>query len=507
MDRDRLSNLVILGGGTAGWMTAIGIAQVLQGQVAITLVESEAIGTVGVGEATIPPIKLFNQMAKLDEDEFLRETKASLKLGIEFSGWGKANDRYIHLFGNVGQGLGLAEFFQYWLRAREEGLAKDFDLYSLTGAAARGGKASRATGIRGSKLEGITYAYHFDAGLYARHLRREAEKLGVTRVEGKVARVARNAESGQVSSLELEDGRIIDGQFFVDCSGFRALLIGDEMESAYTDWTHWLPCDRAVAVPCENGARLRPFTQSIAHRAGWQWRIPLQHRTGNGHVFSSAHMSEDEAIQTLLDNLEGEPLGDPRVLRFITGMRAEPWRGNVVAIGLSSGFLEPLESTSIHLIQVGITKLLSLWPDTGFDPAIAAEYNRKMRFEYESVRDFIIAHYHLNQRDEPFWKGLREMEIPDSLRRKLEVFAATGKVYRDHDELFTEIGWFQIMMGQNFTPRTYHPLADRISRDQLGQFLTDIETIVARGADQMTTHEDFLRSIGADLTLAKEPAA
>ncbi|MCJ8191595.1 tryptophan halogenase family protein [Sphingomicrobium aestuariivivum] len=503
---NRIQRLTILGGGTAGWMAAIAFARVLGHQVKVTLVESEAIGTVGVGEATIPPIKIFNQLAGLEEDEFLRQTKASLKLGIEFSGWGGADDRYIHLFGNVGQSLGLSEFFQYWLRAREEGIAKDFDLYSLTGAAARAGKAERATGIRGSKLEGITYAFHFDAGLYARYLRSEAEKLGVDRIEGKVAGVERDAETGFVTALKLEDGQQVGGEFFIDCSGFRALLIGEEMGSAYSDWTHWLPCNRAVAVPCENGAKLRPFTQSIAHKAGWQWRIPLQHRTGNGHVFSSAHMSEDEATQILLDNLEGEPIGDPRVIRFTTGMRPEMWKGNVAALGLASGFLEPLESTSIHLIQVGISKLMSLWPDTACDPALAAEYNRKMAFEYESVRDFIIAHYHVNQRPEPFWRQVATMDVPDSLQRKLDVFKSSGKIYRDHDELFTEIGWFQVLMGQNFTPERYHPLADRLSRDQLAGFLGNIEQIVGKAADQLPSHEDFLASIGAPPTL-KETAA
>ena len=504
MDATRLEHVTIVGGGTAGWMTALALARVLGHQVKVTLVESPAIATVGVGEATIPPIKLFNQLAGFEEAEFLRETKASLKLGIEFQGWGRADSRYRHLFGTAGQQLRLGEFFQYWLRGRDEGVANDFGRYSLTGAAADAGKAAPVGAIKGSRLEGITYAYHFDAGLFAAYCRSKAEALGVTRIEGTICGVERDGESGFITALRLDDDRLVGGEFFIDCSGFRALLIGEEMGSEFIDWSHWLACDRAVAVPCANGPRLRPYTQSLASEAGWRWRIPLQHRTGNGHVFCSARMSEEEATRQLLEGLEGEALGEPRVVRFRTGMRREFWKGNVAALGLSSGFLEPLESTSIHLVQAGITKLMSHWPASDFAPALVAEYNRRMTFEYESVRDFIIAHYHLNSRPEPFWQAAAAMDVPDALRRRIELFEASGKIFRDEDELFTEIGWFQVLTGQGVAPRTWHPLADKLSSQQLGQFLGDIETLVTRAAAQLPAHEDYLRSVGAEVMLEKE---
>ncbi|WP_265561662.1 tryptophan halogenase family protein [Sphingomicrobium arenosum] len=506
MSEQRIETVTIVGGGTAGWMAAIALARVLGHQVKVTLVESDAIGTVGVGEATIPPIKEFNAMVGLDEDEFLRESKASFKLGIEFVGWGDADSRYTHLFGAQGQSLGLSEFSQYWLRGREEDIAQSFEHYSLTGAAAREFKMARVGAIKGTRLSGMTYAFHFDAGLYARYLRREAEKLGVTRIEGKVEAVERDDETGFVRAAELDDGRRVEGEFFIDCSGFRALLIGETMGAEYRDWTHWLPCDRAIAVPSENGARLRPYTQSIAHAAGWQWRIPLQHRTGNGHVYSSAHMDEDEATRLLLDTIEGAPLDDPRMIEFTTGTRPEQWNGNVAALGLAAGFLEPLESTSIHLIQAGIRRLLSLWPDKNCDPSLIAEFNAHMAGQYEATRDFIIAHYHVNRRPEPFWREMASMDIPDSLKFKLDVFRASGKSYRYADELFTDVAWFQVLNGQGVRPERYHPLADKISSEQLGAFLGDIESVVDRAAGQLPTHEDFLRSIGAELTLAEEMA-
>jgi len=489
----RIKNVVIVGGGTAGWMAATALARTLGHQLNIRLVDSDAIGIVGVGEATIPAIRLFNAMAELDEDEFIRETKASFKLGIEFHNWGKLGDRYMHAFGQFGQSLGLLEFFQFWLRARKEGVARPFAHYSLTEVAAQAGKFARIARIPNTALEGITYAFHFDAGLYAKYLRKVAEGIGVKRTEGIVKSVERDGESGFVQSVTLESGEAIEGELFIDCSGFRGLLIGQALGVGYDDWSRWLPCDRALAVPCENGPKLRPFTQSIAHSAGWQWRIPLQHRTGNGHVFCSEFISEDEAADVLLSNLEGKPLADPRLIKFTTGMRERAWEKNVVTLGLSSGFLEPLESTSIHLIQNGIAKLLSMFPDKSFNPAVVGEYNRKVAFDYERIRDFIILHYHANQRDDsPFWKRCREMEIPDALKAKLEVFKATGKVYRDEDELFVEIGWFQVMTGQNIVPATYHPMADAISHEQLGNFMADIEAIVARAASALPAHEEFL---------------
>ena len=493
MADNRIKNVVIVGGGTAGWMAATALARTMGHQLNIRLIESDAIGIVGVGEATIPAIRLFNAMAELDENEFLRETKATFKLGIEFHNWGKLGGRYMHAFGQFGQSLGLLEFYQFWLRARKEGVAKPFGHYSLTEVAAQSGKAAHLARIPNTALEGITYAFHFDAGLYAKYLRGVAEGIGVTRTEGIVNSVQRDAESGFVKSVTMDNGEVIEGELFIDCSGFRALLIGQELGVGYDNWSQWLPCDRAFAVPCTNSPRLRPFTQSIAHSAGWQWRIPLQHRTGNGHVFCSDFISEDEAANVLMSNLEGEPLGEPRLLKFTTGMRQRAWEKNVVALGLSSGFLEPLESTSIHLIQNGIAKLMSMFPDRSFNPALIAEYNRKVAFDYERIRDFIILHYHANQRDDsPFWERCRKMAIPETLKTKIDIFKATGKIYRDQDELFVEIGWFQVLTGQNIMPETYHSMADAIGHDELKNFMADVESIVARTAAGLPTHEEYV---------------
>src|SRR5688500_5006646 len=379
-------------------MAAAALTATLGHQLRIRVIESDEIGIVGVGEATIPAIRLFNALAGIDEDEFIRATQATFKLGIQFQNWGDIGESYMHAFGQIGQSLGVLEFHQYWLRARRQGVAGPLCDYSLNATAARLGKFARIPRIPDTSLEGLTYAFHFDAGLYARYLRGVCESRGVTRTEGKIVSVEQRAEDGFVRSVTLEDGQSIAGELFIDCSGFRGVLIEQALGAGYEDWSHWLPCDRAIAVPCENNGPLRPYTQAIAHAAGWQWRIPLQHRTGNGHVFCSEFMSEDEAAAILLANLEGAPLAEPRTLRFTTGMRRKFWDRNVVALGLASGFMEPLESTSIHLVQNGIAKLLSLFPDKSFEPSAIAEYNRKVTFDYERIRDFIVLHYFANQR-------------------------------------------------------------------------------------------------------------
>ena len=474
-------------------MAATTLSKALGHQLDIRLIESDEIGIVGVGEATIPAIRLFNALAGINEDEFIRATQATFKLGIEFQNWGRPGDCYMHAFGQFGQSLGLLEFFQYWLRARKEGIGGSFWDYSLNHRVAKAGKFARLPVIPNTKLEGLTYAFHFDAGLYARYLRGVSESRGVRRTEGKIVSVQQRPEDGFISSVTLESGEVVEGELFIDCSGFRGLLIEQTLQAGFEDWTHWLPCDRAIAVPCENTVPPRPYTQSIAHDAGWQWRIPLQHRTGNGHVFCSDFISEDEATAVLLANLEGPALADPRVIRFRTGMRRKAWDKNVIALGLASGFMEPLESTSIHLVQNGIAKLLSLFPDKGFDPVGIEEYNRKVTFDYERIRDFIILHYFANQRtDSPFWKRCQEMAIPETLQTKLDLFRSTGRIFREHEELFIEIGWFQVLTGQNIEPNSYHPLGDAISSEQLKQFLGDLKSIIGNAADRLPAHEQFI---------------
>ncbi|WP_026090982.1 tryptophan halogenase family protein [Sandarakinorhabdus sp. AAP62] len=484
-----LRQLVIAGGGTAGWMTAAAATRFLERGWQITLVESDAIGTVGVGEATIPQIRLFNAGLGIDENEFLAATQGSFKLGIEFVDWWQPGQRYMHNFGEVGRALGLVPFHHWWARARAEGQARDFGHYSLNERAARAHRFDRLAGD--ATLPPLVWAYHFDAGLYAAYLRRRAEARGVVRVEGRIARVEREGET--ITTLVLDDGRRIAGDLFVDCSGFRSLLIGEALGSGWHDWSHWLPCDRAVAVPCANGGDFTPYTRATARPAGWQWRIPLQHRIGNGHVFSSAHMSEDEATAILMRNLDGEPLAEPRTLAFQAGRRDRVWIGNCYALGLAAGFLEPLESTSIHLIQSGIARLLGLLPGEPAGMAVlAAEANREAAREMEWIRDFIILHYKANQRPDPFWRAAAAMAVPPELAERMALFAATGRIRRDHDELFTDLAWSQVMIGQGLTPATHHPLADGLSAGDLGGFLGLIDRAISGAVTALPGHADFL---------------
>lgn len=492
MNDSRIRDVVIVGGGTAGWMAAAALSATMGEQLRIRLVESEQIGTVGVGEATIPAIRLFNGLVGIDENEFIKATQGSFKLGIEFIDWGRVGESYMHVFGQIGQSLDLIEFWQYWMRGRREGVAGPLGDYSFNEQAARDLRFARVPRIPNTQLDGISYAFHFDAGLYARYLRGLAEQNGVVRTEGMVTSVQRDGEGGHIRSITLQSGEVVEGELFIDCSGFRGLLIEQELQTGYEDWTHWLPCDRAIAVPTQNVGPPRPYTQSIAHTAGWQWRIPLQHRTGNGHVYCSEFMSEDEATALLLKTVEGEPLGEPRTIPFKTGVRRKAWNANVIAMGLSSGFIEPLESTSIHLIQNAIAKLISHFPDRSFRQANVDAYNRRIDYDYERIRDFIILHYHANQRSEPFWRRCREMSVPDTLREKMDLFRATGRIFREQEELFVEVGWFQVMSGQNVEPETYHPLADVLTGDELAQFLSDIKTIVSSNAARLPSHGEFI---------------
>jgi tryptophan halogenase len=488
-----IRSVVIVGGGTAGWMTAAVLSKAFGPSCAIKLIESEEIGIVGVGEATIPQIRHINNYLGLNEDDFLRATQGTFKLGIQFNDWTRLGDSYLHAFGDIGMLIGLAPFHHYWRRARAAGFADSIWAYSINAAAAAEGRFDRLERVGASKLTGIRHAFHFDATLYAKYLRAQAEARGVRRIEGKIVKVAQAAISGRIDAVTLENGADEAGELFIDCSGFRGLLIEQTLHSGYEDWTRWLPCDRAVAVPCSHGAEIRPYTQATARKAGWQWRIPLQHRVGNGHVYSSNHLSDDEAQSVLLANLEGEALAEPRLLRFTTGMRRAHWVKNCVAIGLASGFMEPLESTSIHLIQSSIARLISMFPNSRFDERLIAEFNRQSRFEFERIRDFLILHYHATQRDDSeFWKYCKAMSIPDSLTARAELFRSTGRIYRDNEELFTETGWLQVLLGQGVAPEAHHPIADTLSEADLRQFLSDIKTLIRRAVSQMSSHQSFI---------------
>lgn len=494
MQNSIIKNIVIVGGGTAGWMTATALSTLLRGKYNIRLVESDEIGIIGVGEATIPMIQRFNKVAGIDENEFLKETNGTFKLGIEFVNWGKLGDRYMHGFGNIGQDLWTVRFDQYWQKMRRIGKADNLEAYSITRMAAKANKFMPApTDMVNSPLNDIAYAYHFDASLYARYLRKLCESRGVIRTEGKIGQVSLREADGHVEAVVLDSGERIVGELFIDCSGMRALLIEGALKTGYEDWMHWLPCDRALAVPCESAATLLPYTRSTAHKAGWQWRIPLQNRIGNGHVYSSQFIGDDEAQATLLANLDGKPLADPRLIKFNTGMRKQGWNRNVIAIGLSSGFLEPLESTSIHLIQSAISRLIELFPDQGFDPVVINEYNRQSRFEYERIRDFIILHYKLNQRDDsPFWKACAEMAVPDSLTHKMELFRSSGRLLRIDNELFSEVAWLQVLEGQNLQPDKYHPLADLQPEQDTAEYLESVSSVIRKCVDVMPDHAAYI---------------
>jgi tryptophan halogenase len=490
-----IKTIAVIGGGTAGWMSAAAISKSFGKNVQVQLVESEEIGLIGVGEATVPHISAFNRLINVDEAEFVRQTQGTFKLGIQFNDWGKIGDSYVHGFGTIGRDLGLMPFHQYWLKARAAGKAKDLALYSLNSLAAPLGKfmAPPRDAPAGSPLAEIAYAYHFDAVLYARFLRKRAEAQGVTRTEGKVVAVNQNSESGFVESVTLESGATITADLFIDCTGFRALLIEDTLHAGFEDWTHWLPCDRALAVPCEKVGPPTPYTRSTARSAGWQWRIPLQHRTGNGYVYSSQFTSDTEAADVLLNSLDGRALSDPRPISFTTGKRRKLWDKNVVAIGLAGGFIEPLESTAIFLIQSGISRLMSLFPHSDFELVLQDTYNAQMQFEYERIRDFIILHYHATERsDSEFWNYVRNMSIPSSLKAYMDLFAADGQFFREGTELFGLTSWVQVMLGQGIKPRSYHPAVDWVSNEDMLTLVDHVEKVVASNVALMPRHEDFI---------------
>jgi tryptophan halogenase len=499
--------VLIVGGGTSGWMTAAALARVLPPQAAqIRLVESEEIGTVGVGEATVPHIRFFNARLGLDEADFMSRTGATFKLGIEFRNWGKLGDAYIHPFGVFGEELVEVPFHQHWVRARQAGLARELQAYSLPVLAARSGRFAHPVEDPASPLSTYSYAYQFDAGLYARYLRHFSEARGVERSEGRIVDVQLNGETGFVESVRLESGERVAADLFVDCSGFRGLLIEQALGAGFEDWSHWLPCDRAYAAPCAANSPPTPYTRATAHTAGWFWRIPLQHRVGNGHVYSSAYCSDEEALSALVDQMESPPSMEPKLLRFKAGKRRLQWSRNVVSIGLASGFLEPLESTSIHLVQLAVGYLIDLFPDRGFDPMNATEFNRVMALEYERIRDFLVLHYHATQRnDSPFWNECRNMAIPDSLAYRMELFRERGVVPPYREGMFLDASWLAVYFGQNVIPRHHDPLCGRLATDVLEEQLERIHGTYRDAVRALPAHDTFLRQIGAEAAL--NPAA
>ena len=489
-----IRKIVIVGGGTAGWMTAAALSHHFGGACPIELVESDEIGIVGVGEATIPHIVTFNRILGIDEDEFLRATNGTFKLGIEFVNWGARGDRYIHGFGKLGPELAGLPFHHFWLRGQHAGVSAELGDYSINAVAPRRAKFMRPRkDMADSPLGDITYAYHFDAGLYARFLRGRAERSGVVRTEGKIGIVERREPDGFIAAVVLQDGRRIAGDLFIDCSGIHALLIEKTLRAGYEDWSHWLPCDRAIAVPSRPVEPLIPMTRATAHGAGWQWRIPLQNRIGNGHVYSSRFMDQEDATALLMANLDSEPLAEPRHIRYVPGRRTRAWDRNCVAMGLSAGFFEPIESTNIHLIQTAISRLMSLFPRGGFDQADIDEYNTQARIEYERVRDFIVLHYKATEReDTPFWTYCRTMEVPDSLQHKIELYRSNARFFREDNELFGELSWVQVMEGQRIRAGGYHPFADLRSSDDVRAFLADTQRVISACVDAMPTHADFI---------------
>ena len=491
-----IRKILIVGGGSAGWMTAAALSANLAQGCEIALIESEEIGTVGVGEATIPSILSFNRLLGIDEAEFLRETKGSFKLGIEFAGWHRPDSGYFHPFGSFGRDIEGVNFHQLWLKLRGEAGIGPIADYSPSTVAARAAAFGPPVGDPRSPLSGMAYAYHIDATLYAAFLRRRAEADGVARVEGRIVSVERT-DNGHVAAVVLDDGRRVEGDLFIDCSGFCSLLLGDAMGVGFEDWSHWLPCDRAIAVPTERTEPVLPYTRATAHQAGWQWRIPLQHRTGNGVVYCSRFLDDDAAERLLLSRLDSAPTAAPRRLSFTAGQRERMWEGNVVAIGLSGGFLEPLESTSIHLIQQGISKLFALFPDRDFSKVERDEYNRQMTDNYRSIRDFIILHYHATARDDsPFWDHVRTMDVPDSLTRKLDLFRHKGRVFRYEDELFAMPSWVAVLLGQGVDPVGHDPVADALDEERLAVALRQMRSATAAAVAGLPSHGAVLGRLG-----------
>ena len=495
MQDGKIKKIIIVGGGSSGWMTAATLAKAMPKEhVEIELIESSEIGIIGVGEATIPQIVLFNKFLELDENEFIRKTNGTFKLGIQFDNWGEIGDSYYHNFGDVGRNMDGLHFYQYWQRMNAAGKAAHIDEFILAGLACRNKKFMRPVNAGDSPLSKIAYAFHFDASLYADCLADYSKEKGVVRTEGKVVDV-NLTDDGRIKSVQLEDGSEHSADFFIDCSGFRSLLFGNALGVEYEDWSHWLPCDGAVAAPSASTEEPWPYTRATAHQAGWQWRIPLQHRVGNGHVYSSKYMSEDEATSILLENIDGEVLAEPRRIPFRTGRRKVFWEKNCIAIGLSSGFLEPLESTSLHFVQTSIARFLNLFPDRRLSSANIDEYNKQSIFDYECARDFIVLHYHATRRnDTDFWNYCRTMDIPDTLQEKLDLYKSSGRIVRFNEELFSENSWFEVLRGQGIDPEAYTPLADMVPEEELIERFEAVQSVIKNSVDHMPSHQEFINA-------------
>ena len=497
--------VVIAGGGTAGWMAAAAITKLIGRNLEVTLIESDAVPTIGVGEATIPTLLTINRLLQIPEPEFLHAVKGTFKLGIQFEGWRKAGHAYIHSFGETGQGCWAAGFHHFWLKGLKCGLSRAYGDYCAELQAAEQGRFAVLSNPK------INYAYHLDAGRYAGYLRRLAEAEGAVRLEGKIASVNCDPESGWIQSLGLESGQVVEGDLFLDCTGFRALLIEQALKTGFDDWSHWLPCNAAQAVQVTSTQPAVPYTRAIARRAGWQWKIPLQHRVGSGLVYCADFMSDDEAATTLLANIDGERLLEPRVIKYRTGQRKVYWNRNCIAVGLSSGFVEPLESTSIHFIQNSILWLLLMFPHQGITEPIVAEYNAVLKREAANIRDFIVMHYHLTERDDSeFWKYCRTMTVPDSLSHRLALFRESGRVFKPQDDVFAENSWVQVMMGQGIIPQQYHPIVDMMSDDELGALLGSHRDSVRQLVSKLPPHDEFVthycqQGTGAGRALAGQP--
>ena len=487
METPKIHKVVVAGGGTAGWMAAAALSKLLGKTLDITLIESDEIGTVGVGEATIPTLVTLHELLQIKEQDFVSAVQGTFKLGISFENWRDVGEDYIHSFGYTGKDCWAAGFQHFWLKGHKMGISEEYGEYCTEWAAA---KDNRFAVLPNSALN---YAYHFDASLYAKFLRGIAEDNGAVRQEGKIKAVEQHPETGFITGVTLESGQLIEGDFFVDCTGFRGLLIEQTLHTGYDDWSHWLPADSAVAVQTESVAPPIPYTRSIAHEAGWQWRIPLQHRVGNGMVFCSKFWSDDEATSKLLGNVEGPTVTDPRVIKFTTGSRRKHWNKNVVAMGLASGFMEPLESTSIHLAQRAIIRLMQMFPYDGVRQPDVEEFNNQMKFEIENIRDFIVLHYHVtNRRDTAFWRHCSSMPIPDSLQHRIELFKQAGRVFKVPTELFGENSWTQVMLGQGLMPEQYHPIVNMMSDDELKVFLSGIHGSVGNLVRQLPSHQRFI---------------